>query len=293
MEQNADITAGGTIDAEAFGGSIDMADGTTARTVGGNIRYVAHGDVTLGTLDARTASDRTGDTLADQANWGDVQVASEAGNILDVRGDTVRHDNGPGEENFGFAVQEGDARTVNVYARGVQLWTDEGSSLDVGAVGNPLDIEVLTLAANAGGDIYLYESTGVTVDNVTFAGVIRIGLDSSATAGIGVGDLSDLRAGVNAKLETVNGTLTVNEGDVNPADLGGGVRAGSGDVLLAANGAGSDVILNAGIVDTGASATVLAKDSVEQNDIIDIGYSMADGTIDVQAFDGSITMSGQ
>jgi len=96
VTQSADIDAGtsdasGTIDIEAFAGLIAMADGTVARTRGGNIRYAAEAavqDVTLGLLDARTAADRAAGTLADQANWGDVQVLAGR-DILDARGDTA------------------------------------------------------------------------------------------------------------------------------------------------------------------------------------------------------------
>ncbi|MDX9868720.1 MAG: hypothetical protein RBT78_12440 [Kiritimatiellia bacterium] len=337
VAQNADIAAGGTIDVEAFGGSVTMADGTVSRTTaGGNIRYAANravdpmadgvdndGDgwvdaldedgeaqhVTIGTLDARTAADRAGDTLTDQANWGDVQVLA-GGSISDAHADTVGHD------AEGFATQTGDPRTVNVYADGLQLQSGQMFAFDpeeahIGLAGNPLDIEVLTAAAEAyQGGVYLYESTDVTVDNVDYGGVNRIGLDSSVTPLIGETDQSDIRGWYgSAKLETLNGSITVNEGVENLTDWWGmGVGSQFDDILLAANGAGSDVILNA-TVEAGRHVTVLARDSVEQNVVLnpdetllsrgDILAGFTDlftpndpqGSIDVEAFGGSVTMA--
>jgi len=253
IRQNADITADGTIDAEAFEGSITMADGTVSQTTaGGNIGYAAwHGDVTLGLLDAGA---------------GMVAVYAQ-GDILDARNDTVGHD------VTGLATQTGLSRTENIIASSALL----GANGMIGVSGNPLDIDVGTIAASAGGSIYLYESSGVTVGDVAFAGVDRVLFDGTPMmTGVEADRLAGLTAGVNAKIETITGDLTVDEA----------VTAMSGDVLLAAGNTGS-VTLNAGVT-AYDDVSVLAAQNITQNAAGDI---TAGGTIDVEAFAGSITMA--
>jgi hypothetical protein len=265
LQSQGDITAGGTIDVQAYGGSIvmetrkgkDASDqaawfDTVSQTQGKNIRYEAKQDVKLGVLDARTAADRASGKLDEQANWGDVAVVA-GGSISDARTDTVEH------EADGFAKQNGDKRTVNVFAEDAAFTATAGS---VGQAGNPLDTEVATLAASAkaGGSIYLYESTGVKVDNVAFAGVNRVRLDSDTTAVVGKDDLGGLAAGNHAKLETIDGDLTVNKP----------VKATKGDVLLAAKE--GDLTIDAA-VDAGRHAGLIASGKVDENKAVSAGES--------------------
>jgi hypothetical protein len=62
------------------------------------------------------------------------------------------------------------------------------------------------------------------------------------------------------------------------------MQAAGGDMLLAAGGLWSDVVLNADAV-AGANLSVLAAETVVQNADLTAG-----GTIDVEAFAGSVTM---
>ncbi|MGI6497183.1 MAG: hypothetical protein ACOX5G_14130 [Kiritimatiellia bacterium] len=161
-------------------------------------------------------------------------VLNADGAIIDQQNDKVGHD------DEGFAKQTAsppdDDRVVNIAAGQLKL-TAKG---DIGAAGNPLDITVDTLAAqSANGSIYLYETDALTIGTVD--------------------GLSGVTADNHAKVETIDGTLTVDQA----------VKATKGDVLLAANDQTpeaapfSDVILKAGVT-AGGNVTVLARDSVEQ-----------------------------
>ena len=87
------------------------------------------------------------------------------------------------------------------------------------------------------------------------------------------GDVT-LTGGTNAKVETIAGTLTVDDA----------VEATLNDAQLAANGTGSDLDINA-TVTSGRHTTLLARNSILQSADVTAG-----GTIDGQAFDGSILM---
>jgi hypothetical protein len=89
--QSADVTAGGTIDAQAFNGSILMDPDVVSDADDDNIRYTAEMDVELGILDAGT---------------GNVAITATAGSIRDVQDDLVDVD------GDGFATNTG--RTVNI-----------------------------------------------------------------------------------------------------------------------------------------------------------------------------------
>ena len=118
----------------AIAGAITMSGTAISSTQGGNIYYEAATSVTLGSL---------------QAGAGLVAVTAGT-DILDGQNDTVTHAAGTG-----LAVQTGDPRVENILASGVRL--ESGDS--IGAVGNPLDLTVTTVAATAADDIYLYETT--------------------------------------------------------------------------------------------------------------------------------------
>ena len=101
------------------------------------------------------------------------------------------------------------------------------SSTGIGTGGNPVDTSVETVAAEAGsGSAYLYETDAVAVGSVGSVAVQRVGLDSSlAEVAASPSSLSGVTAGTDAKVETIGGTLTVDD-----------AVAGGQDVLLAAGG---------------------------------------------------------
>ena len=145
----------------------------------------------------------------------------------------------------------------------------------IGVSDNPLDTAVGTLAATSGGSAYIYESDALTLGTVAPVVVNRVALDSTTT-NVQNTQVAGVVAGAHAKVETIAGSLLVTNA----------VTAGH-DVLLAANGVGSDVTLNADVSATAGNATVLAGNSVNQNANITTGLT---GTIDVEATTGDIVM---
>jgi len=221
---------GGTLDVAA-GGDITMDAVAVSTNVNGNIVYNAGGSARIGRLDAGT---------------GKVSIIA-VGDILDAQNDRVdAPSTGPG-----FALLSGDARTVNVTAAELRLET-QGA---VGAAGNPFDTAVATLAVNADGGAYVLNDGPLTLGEVGPVLATRVAFDSdNSTVGNGFSLDALFATGGVAKFETRNGTLT----------LAAALDAGN-DVLLAAGGAGSNVVINAALNLTGTGAlTVLAQGSIEQ-----------------------------
>ena len=175
-----------------------------------------------------------------------VVITALNGGITDAQGETVGHD------AEGFATQDAP-RTVNIAAQNLLLLADG----DIGAAGTPLDIAAGTLAARAtDGNIWLYESDALTLGTVN--------------------GVSGITAAGHVKVETLDGTLTVDRR----------VEAGR-DVLLAANGAGSDVVLNRRVT-AGGNLTVLAAQDVRQHSRLTAAQS-----VDVEAKAGAVIMDGR
>ena len=259
------IRARGTLDVIALNGDITQ---TGLDTDG----IIAHGEATLTARGNRILADSEHNDFQDTVNaYGDtiritdgkdgiaigtvnggggtaaglvVINALNGGDITDAQGETVGHD------AEGFATIT-DPRTVNITADNLLLLADG----DIGGAGMPLDINAGTLAARAGGSVWLFESDALTIGTVD--------------------GVSGIRAMGNAKVETIDGTLTLNSG----------VWAGR-DVLLAANGADADVVLNRTAGAFG-NLTVLAARDVRQNATL-----LAGGAAVVEAKDGDILMGG-
>jgi hypothetical protein len=244
--QGANVTASGSIDAQAYVGSILMASDAVSDADDDNIRYTAEGDVEVGVLDAGTGS---------------IAVNASTGSIHDAQADTI------GVDGDGFATNTG--RTVNLIGSDLRL----DSAGDIGEAGNPLDTSVDTVAAAAGtGTAYVYENDAVTIGTVAPVSVSRVALESTSADVTDAADLSGVTAGANAKVETIAGTLTVDDA----------VEASGGDVLLAANGGDLDV--NATVTSSG-NMTLLASNAIMQGANV-----MAGGTVGAEALSGSITM---
>ena len=90
--------------------------------------------------------------------------------------------------------------------------------------------------ARAGGGIFLLESDGVTVDDVTVT-VQRVNADASLTATVDAvqSDLKTNGADGDVVLESTTGDVTLNDGTAADDDDGDAVNAnGAGNVLIRA-----------------------------------------------------------
>jgi hypothetical protein len=260
-------TSGGTIYARAIDGSITMnragTDNAISSSSGGNIYYRAALNVTIGVLNAGT---------------GGIWVEATAGDILDGQNDTV------GVGANGFASQTGDTRVVNLIATTAAL-TAGGS---VGLAANPLDTNIATLASASGTSTYIYESNALVIGSISASTVNGIHLDSSATPIATTALAGGTATNGNAKIETIDGSLTVDSSSVNnqvKAEL---------NILLAAGGASSDVVVNEDVESNNGAITVLAQRSITQSAtghlLIKTGNGRETNTIYAFAVTGSITM---
>ena len=189
--QNAGITASGlamTVELEAVA-SITMADGTVIQTNGGAVRVKAGGDITVGQLDARVASDRSGSSLTDQATWGAVSIVSTGGSILDNAGESV-------------------SGNTDVYASELRL-SAAATAGGIGQSGNHLESEAARVSAQTGtGGLYLTEATALAVGQTAAVTVNRVRTDGTVTGSTQVDAAqSGLVSAGNLVLVTTGGSL--------------------------------------------------------------------------------------
>ncbi len=228
------LSTGGTstIDVEATAGSITMAGGSLAQTAGGNIRYKAGQNAVIAQLDARKAGDRAASTVADQANWGKVNVIATSGSITDA------------------------VATANVYAAAARL----SAGIGIGSADSSIALEVITVSAVAGsGGINLNDATQVTVDvvnQVAFNRVQANGTISTIPSGAAQSDLVTSSNG-NIILRTSDGGIIINDGSA-PADSIGINADGSGAVTLQAKGASQSITINTQVKSASGNISLLA-----------------------------------
>ncbi|MDX9868693.1 MAG: filamentous hemagglutinin N-terminal domain-containing protein, partial [Kiritimatiellia bacterium] len=238
---------------------VDTANGAITVTAGGLLTATDVAGLTDNDANDITLTGvgiAVGSVAAGAGAAADVTLDAGTGAITDLQADTVTPD------AEGFSVPDG-VRTVNIVADQLAMTADG----NIGASGDPLDITVNTVAAEStAGGLHLLESDALQVG--------------------AVGDLTGITTDLGIQVETLNGNLTVDQGINLSVD---GTLTG-GDLLLAANGDGSDITLNANVYVDGGDATVLARDSVVQNATLDVGYPGA-GSLSVTALDGSITMN--
>ena len=261
--QNAGITASGlamTVELEAVA-SITMADGTVIQSNGGALRVKAGGDITVGQLDARVASDRSGPSLAIQATWGAVSLVSTGGSILDNASESV-------------------SGNADVYASELRL-SAAATAGGIGQSGNHLESEVARVSAQTGtGGLYLTEATALAVGQTAAVTVNRVRTDGTVTGSAQVDAAqANLASAGNLVLVTTNGSLAT-------LAVGGAITA-AGNLLLSAGGASSDLTLGAAVLNTAGHTSLSAAGSIVQN--AGITASGAAGTIELIA-ESAITM---
>ena len=244
---------------------------------------------TNGSISVLAANSVTQNTdIMVSSGLGSIDVAAQGGSILMASGTMARASGGtiryeanqdvalsrlmtPGGVVSVIASNITDANggANNLTASGARLIA--GESMGTGT--NHLETTVDTLAAQAGSNVYVDNSKGLTVGTVD-ANWNRVNADSTLTVandGVRVG----INAGRFAKL-TANGTIWVTNA----------VNAGTNLLLNATAG---DIVLNAKVMSTKGSISVLAANSVTQN--ADIVVSSGLGSIDVAAQGSSILMA--
>jgi hypothetical protein len=237
--------AGGTIDVVATAGAISQLATLEAQTDGSNILFTAGTNIVLGIVDARVTSDQGG-TLTSQSSWGNVAITATGGTITNAEARV--------------------ASVTNIYANGLRLESSAGIGVLGSGTDNPIVTEAATVAAetDASGGIDLLQQVAVDVNTVAAIPVNLVAADgTTTTASSTATTLSDLTTAGNGSvvLVTNDGGITLDDG-VN-ANGYAATAAGTGNVLISAQGAGSNLVLNASI-DTGTgNVTLMAGGNVQ------------------------------
>ena len=260
LDSARDIVQNGAITAAGTGSSIDLLAagaitmGNTAVTAShaGTIRYAATGNVTLGLLDARSVADRLAVQLDGQAGWGEVSVSA------------------------GGAIVDSAAVPLAVYAGELRL-----VSATAGTAGNYLTVEAATLSAAVAGDLFVADSSALSLGATGAVALNRVGADGAVTVP-GAADLA--QAGL-----VVGGNAVVTAAGTLAADRAVTV---SGNLLLSS---GADIVVNAAVLSSGGYLSLAAARDIVQNAAIG---TRTDGlTVDLLAGrdinmgEGSITSS--
>ena len=206
--------AGRTLDLASTAGALVMADGAKAITNAGALRVQSALGATLGRVDARSSADRIGDTLAGQGAWGSVSIV--AGGALD-----------------GNSSQS----TPDVFASQLRL---QGSGIGTASVNLQTEAALLSAAAGAGG-LFVQEATALQLGTTADLTVHRVGLDG----GDGTAQTDAALAGV-ASLGTL--VLRTSAGSLTGGSTG--AISSSGNLLVQAGGASSDIDLDAAVGST-------------------------------------------
>jgi hypothetical protein len=248
-------TSAGTIAVTSVQGAIVMAGGASAVTNAGAIHYTAAGNITLGLLDARTNTARADASLAGQAGWGAVSIASNGGAILAAA-----------------------AQGTQVFASAVQL----SAANAVGSAGAKVNTEAAHLAASAGaGGIYLADAGDVTIDALASGGNAAL---TAASGNLVVG--GNVTAAGNLLLQAASGALSVRQA----VSAGGNItlQAGTNLEQQALVRAGASVDAQAGaaiLMDAAASTQAAGGLRYTAGGLLAVGALNAGGTISLSAAD--------
>jgi len=292
---DGDLSTSGTgaISVTAQANDITMADGTVFDNQTGAVTLLADGSVHLGTIDSAsgpvsvtaTNGSITDNTTAEDPNistTGQVTLTAATGigasgaDDIDTDIDLLQATNNTSGDIF---IQEVDGLTIN--GTGIRTLGGDGS-IDIDVDAGDLTVNGV-VAAHGDGNITLNADGGAT------GGLVDINAAISSTSGdIRVtGDviIADATVATNGSgyivMQTDDGNMTVNSGVT---------AAGSGNVLLQALAADTDITANADVMSGTGNISVIAARNVTFTANADILTSGA-GTVDVEATSGSITMS--
>ncbi len=248
----------------AASGDILLAAGGTYSQVGdivagGSVQLASGGTVALNFI---TASD--------------VSIASVSGDILDANG---------------LDVSNVRANSLSISAGGMIGGPDPLAVADQNA--NAIDIEVNTVAAFGGNGIYLQQLNTAGSLVVDLAGVAstvpvnQVRFNSTltpvtASSPVGSAPMADLvTADGPIKVAVRNGSLTINDGDIDGVGVSAG---GAGDILLQST---ADLTINASVSSGSGHISLLGVTAIDLNAAVSTGGAgsiyVAGQTIDVDA----------
>ena len=261
---NANVTSASGNLTQKAAGNIVLAAGTTLATTGSLSLDASGGALTMaGNAIATAGSARmhaASDVVLGNLNAASVSVLSDIGAIQSAAG----------------SIKNVSGNTLRLHA---------GTSIGSGLAA--LTTAVGTLSASAGGGIFVSEDDAVTVGSVAVS-VTELRGDASSVV-VSDAAQADLVSGNNGNivLNTTNGSIVLNDGDSN----GIAVRAnGSGNITLQANGASSNIVVNASVFSTGGAINLRAANGLTINGAATVASSGNAMALDAGA--GALTMAG-
>ena len=186
-------------------------------------------------------------------------------------------------------IYDGGDTTMDIQSGGLIL--SAGQSI---ALANALDLDVDTVAARGAG-INLSETDAIAIDLVADVSVTRVNTLGGNEI-LSDGPLSDLISHSNGDVTLIsqNGTITISEGTA-PFEVG--VQAdGTGQIVLSAQGAGSDLIIDSNIIADSGTITLLAANGFTQRQMSAIFSASGDVSVSTAADDltvAAVATTGQ
>ena len=248
----ADDDAGDAVNANGSGDVLIQAlagsvtSNADVRSADGNLSILASMNVDDGDVDLVTGAGTIDvEGTAGAVTMDDTSTAvSTSGDVRAVAGTNVTIGSLQTGANVsviaGSAIIDGGETNIDVAAAGLRMRA--GTAIATNADAIETTVATLTARAEAGG-IFLLESDGVTVDDVTVT-VQRVNADASLTATVDAiqSDLKTNGADGDVVLQSTTGDITLNDGTAADDDAGDAVNAnGSGDVLIQRPGRFGDV----------------------------------------------------
>ena len=296
----AEFAAGGSnavVDAAQAGLATDRSGSIALTTLNGDI--VANANVTGGAGGVAVTAAR-GIVLA-----GGVTVSSGGALSLDAAGGALTMDGTANAMASGASLRlhaAGDIALGNVSATNVSVVSATGALLNAaGSVKNLSAVNLRLQADDAIGSAARSLTTAVDIVSAASAGSDSAGIylaedDAIATGSVAVSvgtavdaAQADIVSGNNGNivLTTVNGSITVNDGNAN----GAAVQAnGSGQILLQAGGA--DLVANAGVSSGSGNLTIKAAGNMMLGAGVTVTVSTVGASLSLDAAGGALTMDG-
>jgi hypothetical protein len=273
---------------------INSVSGDIGIIAGRDVQQMAAGDITTTSGDLLISSGRDWMMNADtviSAGGGQMlgratgQIALGRISLTNASSNAVAIDAGSDlSDANGVMVnieETGSAANTSVSLRsGGKIGNSDLSSLSPGANVNAIDLNVDVVSATAVAGIYLQEIAAGGALTISHVSAVTVSIDNvqqsrfnstSINAGQNrtIASLEDLATSSNGPIKVVaaSGTITLNGG----SDLAGLSANGTGDILLEARGANSDVVVNANITSGSGHITLDAADDVDLNAALNTG----------------------
>ncbi len=214
------------------------------------------------TITANAVNQNTGGDLETGSN-GTIEVTADAGSITMADGTTATTSAG----NILYSATA-DVRLSHLSSRSGDLTVRAGHGPSgAGAIIDNTADELPNLRTS--GSATLIAETGIGAGDDIDTAVSRLDVTNSTSGAIQITEVDAVQivqlsqaGGGNVFVQTTNGSITVDNANVTPHAI---TVSGGGSLVLDANGAGANVIVNDGIKSIGGDIALVADRSIETN----------------------------